>query len=206
MEFSTKQNLEWNIGGVNGDRVRKKKRERERLQPSFSLHPSLLLYFYFVALARSLQSYSPAFHSVTLCSENPTGQFCKYGSWQWVWKDGTFPAHIQWWPLSLAPSLPLSGALTAAGVKSTGRNGGGGGVCVWGAGLFCHKSSQEGRGLWGATGEVWTHLPLIILPVRGLSLDPWTSELPHTTNLLINREIPWKNFEQPLCVRVHVCT
>lgn len=157
-----------------------------------------------------------------LCSENPTGQFCKYGSWQCVWKDGTFPELIQCRPLllllsNIVPSPPhpfhslphttsplcLSGALTVAGVKSVGSLSGGSGD---GRGLFCHKSSQEGRGLWGATGEVWTHLPLIILPVRGFSLDLWTSELPHTTNLLINREIPWKNFEQPLCVRVHVCT
>ena len=159
------------------------------------------------------------FHSVWLCSENPTGQFCKYGSWQCVWKDGTFPELIQWWPLlllfqilfhpllTLAPSLSVSGALTVAGVKSIRSLYREGGKRVRRGGcLFCHKSSQEGRGLWGATGEVWTHLPLIILPVRGFSLDLWTSELPHTTNLLINREIPWKNFEQPLCVRVHVCT
>lgn len=67
-------------------------------------------------------------------------------------------------------------------------------------GLFYHKSRGEGRKI----GEVWTHLPLIILRVRGFSLDLWTSELPHTTNLLINREIPWKNFEQPLCICVCV--
>lgn len=66
--------------------------------------------------------------------------------------------------------------------------------------LFYHKSRGEGRKI----GEVWTHLPLIILRVRGFSLDLWTSELPHTTNLLINREIPWKNFEQPLCICVCV--
>lgn len=80
---------------------------------------------------------------------------------------------------------------------------------IWGGckgvgAYFATSQVKKRRGLWGATAEVWTHLPLIILPVRGFSLDLWTSELPHTTNLLINREIPWKNFEQPLCVRV--CT
>lgn len=93
-----------------------------------------------------------------------------------------------------------------AGVKSVGSlRGAAVAVGLGGGCLFCHKSSQEGRGLWGATGEVWTHLPLIILPVRGFSLDLWTSELPHTTNLLINREIPWKNFERLLCVRTRAC-
>lgn len=36
----------------------KKKRGRERLKPSFSLHPSLFLYFYFIALAPGLWSHS----------------------------------------------------------------------------------------------------------------------------------------------------
>lgn len=36
-----------------------KKKKKNRFKPSFSLHPSLLLYFYFRALASGLWSYSP---------------------------------------------------------------------------------------------------------------------------------------------------
>lgn len=203
--------------------------KKKRLKPSFSLHPSLLLYFYFIAFSPGL--YGPIVHApfnetvfreshvtVFLCSENPTGQFCKYGSWQWVWKDGTFPEPIQCRPLlllfqillhpllnpitlSLAPPLSVSFRCINWSQEHWQP--------IWGRGVGAYLATSQvkkGRGLWGATGEVWTHLPLIILPVRGFSLDLWTSELPHTTNLLINREIPWKNVEQPLCVRVHVCT
>lgn len=36
-------------------------------------------------------------------------------------------------------------------------------------------------------GEVWTHLSLIIPPVKGFSLDLSSSYVPLTTNLFINR-------------------
>lgn len=109
-------------------------------------------------------------------------------------------------PLPLAPLLPpFTGALT--GVKGTGSpyKGAGGGRRRWLLILPQVKSRGDGcvRGKQEKCGPTCHWLSP---PVRGFSLDLWTSELPHTTNLLINREIPWKNFERPLCVRVNVHT
>lgn len=42
--------------------------------------------------------------------------------------------------------------------------------------------------LRGVAGEVWTHLSLIIPPVKGFSLDLSSSYLPLTTNLFINHQ------------------
>lgn len=195
MEFSTKQNLEWNMGGVNGDRVKKKK------------DPSLLLYFYFIAPAPGLWSYSPRSIQWNCIQSIPLVSFvnmCPRSAYERM-------AHFQnlsscsfkYCSILSSPcySLPHTSSPSVRWMESRALVA----YRMKGA-YFCHKSSQEGRGLWGATGEVWTHLPLIILPVRGFSLDLWTSELPHTTNLLINREIPWKNFEASLCVCVCVFT
>lgn len=141
-EFSTKQNLEWNIG-VNGERAGRKKSETRPKGPKpFCVCVSAQVYVPFIQVLFSETVFTEA-----------AVQFCKYGTWQFAGKGGTFPDLIQLWPLSNAPSCPnasthsLTGALT--GVKGTGRPYKG----WWGGEedevliLPQVKSSQEGMGL-----------------------------------------------------------
>lgn len=104
-EFSTKQNLEWNIGGVNGDRAGKKKKKKPRLGP-YSLRAQV-----FFCVCVSAQVYVPlvqVLFSETVFTES-AGQFCKYGTWQCAGKGGTFPDLIRLWPLpALFQTLPLA--------------------------------------------------------------------------------------------------
>lgn len=50
------------------------------------------------------------------------------------------------------------------------------------------EASRVGGYLRGVAGEVWTHLSLIIPPVKGFSLDLSSSYLPRTTNLFIKHQ------------------
>lgn len=71
--FSTKQNLEWNIGGVNGDGAGIKK--KTKLSPySLSAHFCVSRPGVHVPLVQVL-------FSETVFTES-AGQFCKYGTWQ----------------------------------------------------------------------------------------------------------------------------
>lgn len=126
----------------------------------FFFCPSLLLYF-----SRRLKTCGP-----TVCCSvklNPTGQFCKYGSWQ--------PPRGRRWHLSRTTALTARHSCLSLTIPSP---------CL--PSCWCVlwqsrarrppsptrvKSEQGAGGPCGATGEVWTHLPLIILPVRGFSLD-----------------------------------
>ena len=56
MEFSTKQNLEWNMGGVNGDRVKKK----EETPALILFAPVSLIVFLFYSITH--QDYGPIVH------------------------------------------------------------------------------------------------------------------------------------------------
>lgn len=71
------------MGGVNGDREEEKKRETQALILFAAVS---LIVFLFYSISPRPTLLQPRFHSVKLCSENPTGQFCKYGSWQCIMK------------------------------------------------------------------------------------------------------------------------
>lgn len=74
-EFSTKQNLEWNIGGVNGDRAGLKKKKKKARPYSLSTHLfSVFGPWVHVPLVQVLFAES-------VFTESDV-QFCKYGTWQ----------------------------------------------------------------------------------------------------------------------------
>lgn len=121
MDFSTKQNLEWNMGGVNRNRAEKK---RKRLK-----HSSLLLYFYFIALAPGLRSYSPSsihwncvqrFPLVSFVNMGPGSVYKKMAHMQNQSSVGLFPCSFKYCSIPSSPflTLSLSGVLTAVTVKS----------------------------------------------------------------------------------------
>lgn len=108
-----------------------------------------LIVFLFYSISPRPEVLQSLFYSVKLCPEIPTGQFCKYGSWQCLKKERGHICKISpvWASSSAlsntAPSPPrpfslsVSGALTVVGVKSNGS------LCR-GRGLFYHKSRGEG--------------------------------------------------------------